>query len=119
MVHIPLLDEVTRLQLTKNYESNRVRIEEGLDELDFVPVVKLFAGSSCTWLLTELDSDNIAFGLCDLGLGFPELGYVAIQEIEELRDHLGLPVERDLYFRPTLTLSQYAEQAHRLGRINA
>lgn len=47
---------------------------------DFQPIVKLFCPwSNATWLLTELDPDDpdIAFGLCDLGLGFPEMGACA------------------------------------------
>lgn len=45
--------------------------EEGFDP---VPVVTPDAGA--TWLLTEIDPDgpDHAFGLCDLGLGCPELG---------------------------------------------
>ena len=41
------------------------------------------------------------FGLCDLGLGYPELGHVRLTELVEVRGALRLPVERDLYFRPT------------------
>ncbi len=68
----------------------------------FLPVVKLFTpDANCTWLLTVLDpqGDN-AFGLCDLGMGFPELGAVSIRELEALRGPLGLPIERDLYWTP-------------------
>ncbi|WP_436714352.1 DUF2958 domain-containing protein [Rhodocytophaga aerolata] len=32
-------------------------------------------------------------------IGFPELGFVCISEIEEIRGGLGLPVDRDLYFK--------------------
>ena len=46
-------------------------------EFDCYPVVKIFYPlSDAIWLLTELDGDGIAFGLCDLELGYPELGYV-------------------------------------------
>jgi hypothetical protein len=51
------------------------------EALDPRPVVKLFTpGAGAAWLLTELDPDDpdIAFGLCDLGLGFPELGSVRL-----------------------------------------
>ncbi len=79
-------------------------------EIDFRPVVKLFTpDAGGTWLLTELDPDDpdIAFGLCDLGMGFPELGSVRISELRELRGPLGLPVERDLYFTADKPLSAY------------
>lgn len=34
------------------------------------------------WVVWEFDPNtNIAFGLCDLGMGFPEIGYVDIEEI--------------------------------------
>jgi integrase len=44
----------------------------------------------------ELDSDGLAFGLCDLGMGEPELGYVSLTELRTVRGKLGLPIERDL-----------------------
>jgi hypothetical protein len=46
---------------------------------DPIPVVKLFTSdANATWLLAELDPEyrDVAFGLCDLGLGCPEHGYV-------------------------------------------
>jgi hypothetical protein len=50
--------------------------------------------------LSELSPDYIAFGLCDLGFGEPEMGYVSLIEIAGLKDQLGLPVERDKSFTP-------------------
>lgn len=83
---------------------------------DFAPVVKLFTpDAGMTWLLSELDEDGIAFGLCDLGLGFAELGSVSLAEIEELRGQLGLPVERDRYFKAKGTLGKYADAARKAG----
>src|SRR5271154_3746944 len=78
------------------------------DEIDFYPVVKLFTpDAGCTWLLTEIDPQepDLAFGLCDLGLGFPELGSVSLAELSALRGRLGLPVERDRHFTATKPLS--------------
>ena len=87
---------------------------------DPVPVVKLFTpDAGATWLLTELDPENpdIAFGICDLGLGSPELGSVSIREIESLRGALGLPVERDLHFHSDRPLSLLADAARSVGAI--
>jgi hypothetical protein len=58
-----------------------------------------------------------AFGLCDLGLGEPELGYVSFKELAAARGPLGLPLERDLHFAPTLTISGYTERAREHRRI--
>ena len=44
-------------------------------ELDLYPVVKLFNPcGAATWLLTEIDpeDESVAWGLCDLGMDFPE-----------------------------------------------
>lgn len=86
------------------------------------PVVKLFTpDANATWLLSELDpgDPDLAFGLCDLGAGYPELGDVRISEIAKIRGALGLPVERDLYFEAKKTLGQYADEAREAGVIVA
>jgi hypothetical protein len=76
--------------------------------------------AQCTWLLTELDPDGgLAFGLCDLGLGEPELGYVSLAELISLRGKLGLPVERDRHFEADRPISVYADEARARGRIAA
>ncbi len=78
------------------------------------PVVKLFTpDAQCTWLISEIDPENpdIAFGLCDLGMGYPELGCVSIAELEALRGKLGLPVERDLLFEGKFPITVYARAA--------
>lgn len=93
----------------------------GGDEIDPEPVVKIFTpDASATWLLTEVDPDDEdrAFGLCDLGLGFPELGWVRFSELEAVRGRLGLPVEIDRHFKPDRPLSAYADEARRASRIS-
>lgn len=90
-------------------------------DFDPAPVVKLFTpDAGATWLLTEIDPDDHdhAFGLCDLGLGAPELGWFSLQELTTVRGRLGLPVERDLHFRAEKRLSAYAREARLAGRIS-
>lgn len=114
----PLLTALQRALMLANGQ----RSAAGIDNSHCFPVVKLFTpDGACTWLLTELDPEDpdIAFGLCDLGMGFPELGCVRLSEIESARGRLGLPVERDLHFLADKTLSAYAQEAHRLGCIQA
>lgn len=94
----------------------------GGDTIDPHPVVKLFTpDAGATWLLTEIDPDDedLAFGLCDLGLGCPELGYVRLSELAAVRGRLGLPIERDRHFKARKSLSAYAEEARFAGRIRA
>jgi hypothetical protein len=89
---------------------------------DFAPVIKLFCPwGSATWLLTELDPEDpdIAFGLCDLGMGYPELGRVSLMEIKAVKGPGGLTIERDLYFRAEKSLRTYADEARAEGRIEA
>jgi hypothetical protein len=84
------------------------------------PVVKWFTpDADCTWIITELDPDDEdrAFGLCDLGMGFPELGWVYLPELLSTRGPLGLPVERDLHFRSEQPISAWADAARDAQRI--
>lgn len=85
------------------------------------PVLKLFSpAGAATWLITSMDpeDEDTMFGLCDLGMGFPEMGYVSLSELQsvELNVRMGphtIPVriERDMYFRATHPLRVYAEAA--------
>lgn len=112
-------------QITKLIEQGRATSaaqHEGADEPDHKPVVKIFTpDANCTWLISELDPDDpdLAFGLCDLGFGCPELGSVRISEITGLRGAFGLPPERDRHFTADRSLSAYADLARANGRIIA
>ena len=100
----------------------RLLVQALSDDRDGPPIVKLFTpDGAATWLISEVDPDDPdrLFGLCDLGLGFPELGYVSLAEISSVRGRLGLPVERDLHFVADKPLSAYAEEACKQGRIVA
>ena len=89
------------------------------EDTDHWPVIKLFTpDASATWLLNEIDETaGIAFGLCDLGMGFPELGYVTLLELETVRGPLGLPIESDAAFKADRPISAYAKAARLAGRI--
>ena len=77
-----LLTDNDRKWLLANGElRRRIERETSAAVLDFLPFVKLFTpAGACTWLLTELDPNepDRAFALCDLSLGFPELGWVSL-----------------------------------------
>ena len=91
------------------------------DNADNKPWLKLFnpAGSG-TWLISEIDDNNdTMFGLCDLGHGSPELGYVSLKELESLKLPFGLKIERDMYFEPTKSLSEYAKEAREVRYITS
>ena len=104
--------------LTKVIE--RKLIKQTGDETD-KPYLKLFSPwGAATWLLSEYDPETkVMFGLCDLGMGCPELGYVSLDELEGVRGFGGLSIERDLIFEPEMTLSEYADQARKDGAIRA
>ena len=108
----PLLTDKQRTQLLANGQ-----ISAAGGNHDPMPVVKLFTPDAhATWLLTELDPSDgdTAFGLCDIGLGLPELGTVRISDLESIVGPLKQPVAADLYFTAKRTLSEYA----RLAGIN-
>lgn len=110
---LPQITKRERQELLRNhkYTSGVAGTE---NEKDFKPVVKLFCITSpATWLLTEMSADGTAFGLCDLGMGFPELGYVHASDIEEM----GFIIEKDKWFTAKAGISEYAKHARSEQRI--
>jgi hypothetical protein len=94
-------------RLVANYRTRR-------GSSDTAPEVKYFdpCGPS-TWLLTELDPETgIAFGLCDLGQGFPELGAVDLNELAAIGT-----IERDNWFTPQANIGRYADAARARGGL--
>ena len=60
--------------------------------------------SDWTWYAIEFDGDDLFFGFVQ---GFDhEFGYFSLSEMESVRGHGGLKIERDLYFKPQ-PLSQF------------
>lgn len=114
-----LLRPETRIQLLQNFKEQEPRKGSGR-EIDFRPAGKLFVPwGAATFLITECDGDGLAFGLSDLGFGSPELGYISLDELAEIRGPGGLRVEEDIHFRPDKTLSEYAADARVHSRIRA
>jgi hypothetical protein len=114
-----LLPQDIRDQLRDNGRA-QAKVKGTKGEKDFWPVVKLFNPTGAeTWLLTELDpqDEDVAWGLCDLGNGFPEFGAVRISELESFRGPLGIGIERDLYFTAKAPISRYCEAARAAGCI--
>ena len=88
------------------------------------PVVKIFSPvGSATWLIASMNpqDEDTLYGLCDLGLGDPEIGYVRLSELQSITvrvppaGSVGMGLERDLYFKPSHLLSVYAEAARQHG----
>jgi Protein of unknown function (DUF2958) len=113
-----ILTSAQREQLLANGRAQAACIADDGNTIDFQPVLKLFTpDANATWLLTELDTEDVAFGLCDVGLGESELGYVSLAELEGVRGRLGLPIECDASFTANHPLSQYAVIARERRRI--
>lgn len=87
---------------------------------DPLPVVRLFTPDAhATWLLASLDptDGDTAYGLIDLGLSMPELGYVKLSGLASIVGPLKQPVMRDVYFQATRKLSDYVRLAQANGSI--
>ena len=86
------------------------------------PVVKFFHPyGQGTWLFTEWDeeSDRL-FGLCDLGMGYPELGYAQLSEMQDMRNKMGWQmIERDIHWKAKMSIGEYADLARREQGISA
>jgi hypothetical protein len=111
---MPLISDAQRQQLLANGAA-RARGEA----IDPYPAVKLHTlDAGAVWLLTDLAADgDEAFGLCDAGLGSPELGHVRLSALEQMRGPRGLAVVADPHFVPRQPLSAYVAQAQRDGSI--
>ena len=72
------------------------------NQKDKICYVKLFLpNSNWTWYIIEINKqdNNTCFGFVD---GFEkELGYFSLKELANIRDALGVKVERDISFKPT------------------
>jgi hypothetical protein len=116
---VQLLTKAQREQLLDNGRRQAV-VKGTADEIDFEPVVKLFNPcGAATWLFTEIDPDDetVAWGLCDLGMGYPEFGTVSLEELSAYRGRFGLGIERDLHFKAIAPISVYIAAASKAQRI--
>jgi len=85
--------------LTKEILERLPKLYATENEKDPIVWCKFFTpDSSWTWYVTEFDGEDTFFGLVD---GFEkELGYFSLRELKTVRGKLGLPIERDMFFKP-------------------
>lgn len=88
-VFIPeeMADKIPAMQATEN-------------QSDPLALLKYFTpDSSFTWYVLEYSpEDRLCFGLV---IGHErEFGYFSLEELEQVRGPMGLPIERDLHFDP-------------------
>jgi hypothetical protein len=105
--------------ITKEIERQLLKNGANPDQ-DHKPVLKLFDPSgSATWLINEMDPNDpdMLFGLCDMGAGYPELGYVSLSQLQQIRGRFGLGIERDRHFSPKAPMSVYVSKARENGQI--
>lgn len=107
-----------RAQLAANCEARYIAQRQNRREPDPAPVVRFFNPvGSATWLATEIDEDDILFGLADLGFGCPELGSFSLAELESVELPWGLRIARDIAFEGRFPLSVYAAAARAAGSL--
>jgi hypothetical protein len=92
-----LLTKEIRERLAKLYSTEDTPLEEKIVECKFFT-----PDSSWTWYVIEgqeqADGNVVFFGWV-VGLE-KEFGYFTLRELESVRGPLGLPIERDLHFKP-------------------
>lgn len=113
-----LLTPALHAALRANHVARDEQRRRGVDRFDPIPLVRLFNPlGSATWLATEIDEDDVLFGLADLGFGCPELGCFSLEELQSIRLPFGLWIERDRSFVGCYPLSVYARAATRAGSL--
>ena len=111
-----LITKAIERQLIANWHNH------GSPTAENKPPLKLFSTwGAATWLISEMNGDDndLLFGLCDLGMGSPELGYVSHQELRNIKGPMGLTIERDMLFQPEKSLLDYAQEAAEQGAVTA
>jgi hypothetical protein len=111
----PLITNEQRAQLLAN---GRTRAADA--QADLWPVVRLFTPDAhATWLLVALDpaDGDTAWGLCDVGIGMPELDTIKLSDLAAIVGPNQLPVRRDLYFQSVRPMSEYLRLAQDNGSI--
>lgn len=89
--HQLMTDEI-REKLPKLYANENIGLEA------VAPVKYFTPDSNWTWYASEFDGEDVFFGLVS---GFEvELGYFTLSELQAIRGPLGLPIERDLHYKP-------------------
>jgi len=88
--------------IPKNLLKNIPKLYETEEEKDPLCHIKLFTpDANFTWFIIEVSIDeNLCYGYVK-SLD-SELGYFSLEEIEDIRGSLNLPVEIDISFKPTL-----------------
>lgn len=91
---VPLLSDELRATLPRLYAQDGSK--------DAIVHAKFFTPDSrWTWLVTEGQEEDGDFRFFGYVKGFEgEWGYFVLSELESARGPLGLPIERDLYFKP-------------------
>jgi hypothetical protein len=86
--------------LTKELREQLPPLYSQEQEADPLVICKFFTpDSTWTWYALEFDGVDVFFGLV---IGFEqELGYFLLSELCQARGPLGLPIERDIHFKPT------------------
>ena len=107
----PLSQEQLEMLLGADNYAQMLENHRSSKSADHLPVVHLsIPCTDCHWLLTDIaPNSDVAFGLCDLGMGFPELGYVRLGEIISCTRIP--PVERNNMFKALAPISRYHEEA--------
>ena len=94
-----LLTDAIKEILPPLYRTEQIPLEK--KEL----IVKFFNPmGSQTWEIFEGSpegDDWKLFGMCDLGFCSPELGYVMLSDLENLKVGLGMGIERDICVGPS------------------
>ena len=86
--------------LTKEIRKRLPKLRETEGQDYPIVQVKFFTpDSSWTWFAIEFDGKDLFYGLVDGHC--QEYGYFSLAELESVRGPLGLPIERDIYFKPT------------------
>jgi Protein of unknown function (DUF2958) len=107
----PIVKKLTTAEQYAKLISNG--LPENTDQ-DHAPVVCWYCPTGIAkWLVSEIVDEETAFGLCDLGFGYPELGYIHLPDLEECDKSFMFGIDRKTQVLPNFPMSVYAEAARK------
>lgn len=102
--------------LTKELQKKLPPLYASENEKDPMVICKFFFPDfHWNWYVIEYDGKDTFFGWVDGD--FPELGYFSLSELKQARGKLGLPIERDRFFKPCRLSKVIEETRRRRGEL--
>jgi len=90
------------MNISKDLLNKMPKLYDQEEVNDPIVYIRFFTRDNMQWFATEFDGEDTFFGICDLNMDWPELGYFSLSEFVEVNENMSLPkIIIDESFKPT------------------